>query len=247
MVDMASGPKNAVKWPLRLLKFLCWPWIWLFLSVRLKLKRIETGFWKNAVSVIITAVITTIVLGPPFEYAGARLWNLIIDSDSGHEIEIRNITERGLKEANDAFCGGATDGAEEKYKELIKNNPHNSSVQFALGCLYYKQGNYYSAAPQFKEAVKVDESNTQALLLLTHSLLKIGSTIRALEFAKQAAARDSGDEVLQFELALAYYYNDSLPAAESQLEFVRHIAPTYPGIQWLEAELIKANAAKAGP
>ena len=132
------------------------------------------------------------------------------------------------EEASSAETKGDLSTAIEKYRQILKLDPHLGPAYNNLGALYFKQGQFQDAATILEQGLKVDRSMASASALLGLSLFQMGEYSKAKAPLETALKSNPNDD--NAELALV---NDltKLGDFESAAVHLRQLAKRQPGNQ----------------
>jgi tetratricopeptide (TPR) repeat protein len=143
---------------------------------------------------------------------------------------------------------GKLDDARSRLSEVLKNTPANISARLLLGAIQDRAGNQSAAAAEYREILKMDEGNTEALSSLA-TLLCEGSPVsydEALTLAQKAKERAPENPAVEAALGLALYRKGFYARAIPQLEQAIAVEPTGRRKLALAAAYVKTGDHKKG-
>lgn len=151
--------------------------------------------------------------------------NISPDNKVFNDLVDKNFIPSILKKANFLRLNGKYDDSEDLYKENLKNNPKNSSLNYGLGLIYFKTARLEDAISKFSESIKSYPKFVESYIYLGNSYKYSENYSKAIESYKKAIYHNKNSETAYFELAKLYTEQGELQKAEDNYkEFVR-IAP----------------------
>jgi tetratricopeptide (TPR) repeat protein len=120
---------------------------------------------------------------------------------------------------------GKYDDAEELYKESLKLDQKNSSLNYGLGLIYFKTARLEEAILKFNETVKIYPKFVDAYIYLGNSYKYSENYSKAIESYKKAIYHNKDKKEAYFELAKLYTEQGELNKAEENYKEVVRIAP----------------------
>lgn len=99
----------------------------------------------------------------------------------------RSKADPNFQKAEDLFAKQHYISAEKWYIEACKADSKNPMIYSRLGAIYLDQKNYRDACEAFKEAIKLDEANSENYYGLSVCKYNIGEKKEAISAARSAA------------------------------------------------------------
>lgn len=141
---------------------------------------------------------------------------------SAQKSEFLEVIEQGI-EYHDA---GDYSKALKEYKKALKISPDSHLVQYEMGNTYFAMSDYKNA---IKYADLVIDNNSdyldQAYILKGNALDSQGKSKDAIKTYKKGIKAFDDNHLLHFNLALTYYNNDNVKAAEKSLMDAINVNP----------------------
>jgi tetratricopeptide (TPR) repeat protein len=124
--------------------------------------------------------------------------------------------------------------ARREYQEALRLSPDLPAVNFRLGFLFYKEGDYIPAADCFRRELALNPSYSDANMFLGQTLHHLGRDEEATVYLRQAIALDSRSELAYRALVAALGEKGDLDRA---VEILRMAEKTFPDDPSFPAQL----------
>jgi tetratricopeptide (TPR) repeat protein len=124
--------------------------------------------------------------------------------------------------------------ARKEYQEALRLKPDLPAVNFRLGFLLYKDGEYVSAADYFRKELALNPAYSDANLFLGQTLRNLGRAEEAIVHLRRAIALDSRSELAYKTLVAALGEKGDL---ESAVEILRIAEKEFPSDPSFPAQL----------
>jgi tetratricopeptide (TPR) repeat protein len=124
--------------------------------------------------------------------------------------------------------------ARKEYQEALRLNPDLPAVNFRLGFLLYKDGDYVSAADYFRKELSFNPAYSDANLFLGQTLRNLGRADEAIVYLRKAIALDSRSELAYKALVAALGEKGDL---EGAVEILRTAEKEFPSDPSFPAQL----------
>ena len=110
---------------------------------------------------------------------------------------------------------------------LVERFPNNAAYQTASGESQLAVKNFSKAISHLEEAVRLDTTTLDALLLLTGALQESGDSAKALATAEVAVRRNAADPMAWYNLGLLRMHNRQFDSASKALKRALTLRPSY--------------------
>ena len=127
------------------------------------------------------------------------------------------------------------------YRRLTLAEPEFVLSYRELASLYAEMGRHEAAIKLLLRAETVLPGNSEVVFLLGMRYLQMEQFDRALAYFKRLAGQKLPQ--VHFQMATAYFYKGSLPAAEEQFRLTLHLDPLFPRINESLGELLLQRSA----
>jgi Tfp pilus assembly protein PilF len=132
--------------------------------------------------------------------------------------------------------------ARREYQEALRLNPDLPAVNFRLGFLFYKEGEYIPAADYFRRELVLNPSYSDANMFLGQTLHHLGRDQEAIVHLRQAIALDGRSELAYKALVAALGEKGDLNRAVDVLRMAEKAFPDDPSFPaQLAGILMKLN------
>jgi tetratricopeptide (TPR) repeat protein len=130
--------------------------------------------------------------------------------------------------ANAYVQKGSDTEARKEYQEALRLKQDLPAVNFRLGYLFYKEGDYIPAAECFRKELGLNPAYSDANLFLGQSLRNLGREEESISYFRQAIALDSRSELAYRALVAALTGKGDLNGAAEILRSAEKEFPTDP-------------------
>lgn len=117
----------------------------------------------------------------------------------------------------------------EMYDKVLAMNPKNMTALYEKAFSLHSMNDYDNALKTAKALVKLDPSNANTYCLIANIYDDMGKPKNAMKAYQDGLEINSGDQMLNFNLGIAYYRQGDLKEAESYLKTSFYIDPSHPG------------------
>lgn len=132
--------------------------------------------------------------------------------------------------------------ARAEYREALRLKPDLPAVNFRLGYLLYKDGDYAAAVEYFRKELALNPAYSDAHLFLGQSLRNLGKDDEAIVCLRQAIGFDAGSELAHKALIAALSNKGDLEGAMQSLRLAEKHFPSDPSFPaQLASVLTKLN------
>ena len=132
-----------------------------------------------------------------------------------------------------------------RLQDLQKGNPAVAAIPARLGEAYASQGDYPRAAEEYREALKLDPSDTTSEYQLAMSLIHLQRKAEAVEVLKDTVRRGSNDAEVYSQLGTLQLESGDVKGAIASLEAASKMDPGKDRIHYQLAEAYRRDSRSA--
>jgi tetratricopeptide (TPR) repeat protein len=203
------------------------------LSSLIILTRIQTGYWKNDLTLFEHALKVTKNNAAAEQNYGATLFKVgRLDEAKAHLSEairlIPTFTEARDNLGKILLVQGKAKEAEECFNYLLRHNADTAEIHYNLGAALFLQTKYEAAIRHFAEALKRNPDYPDAREKMGMTLLATGRLNEAIACFNDALRKNRDSAEVHYNLAIALGTQKKYDEAIEHLAKVLQLNPAYP-------------------